>query len=76
MGLWVARRRTSLHTLSRFKSVKSICQLVGIYTDACDHVRRYITLLTLVINTGCTVNKTPVSKGVRGHIFRPGAGLD
>lgn len=72
----MARRRTNLHTLSRFKGVKSICQLVRIYTDVCDHVRRYITLLTLVINTGCTVNKTPLSEGVHGHIFGPGAGLD
>lgn len=47
------------HT-SRFKGVKSICQLVGIYTDACDHVRRYKTLF-IVINTACTVNKTPMS---------------
>lgn len=35
-----------------------------------------LTLFTLVINTGCTVNNSPLSEGVRGRIFRPGAGLD
>lgn len=43
------------------EGVKSIRQRVGIYADACDHVRPYKTLF-IAINTGSTANKTAASE--------------